>query len=125
MRSSSTAGSVSAFIVEKFDCLTESLNSHYLTLIITGDVSLEVDVEKSVEELNVCHAWFFQLLVCMPDKSDEVQSLGPRARCRSNHRFKDFFAIHSSMDVNIFIGAGRMCSEDCGHFEGCRFPVKL
>lgn len=125
MRSSSTAGSVSAFILKKFNYLTASLNSHYLTLIITGEVSLEVDVEKSLEELNVCHEWFFPLLDCTPDKSDEVQSLGARARCSSYHRFKDFFAIHSSMDVNIFIGRGRIRPQDCGHFEGCRFPVKL
>jgi len=94
-------------------------------MTITKDVGLELDVERSLAEFNVCAFSFVSWLNLASDMSRLVQLLGPWAGCGPNLRLSDYFAIHPSLDVQLFFGAGGMRSKGRGHVEGGRFQVKL
>lgn len=55
-------GSVSALIQKKFDNPTFSFWSYRWALTISNDVGLELDVQRSLAEFNVCKPTFFSLM---------------------------------------------------------------
>jgi hypothetical protein len=102
-----------------------SFKSYYFTLNITNNISLQIDVRKSITEFNVRREQSFSVGNMLPYNSHLVQPMGRRARYGSNYGHEHLFGIYPSLDVNILIGRERMCPLDCSNIEGQGFKVEL